>query len=127
MEKTFIIYFVQKLFQDVQSSLDLEIDGLTVSERTITRVHNHLLHPQGHQGPHPHDRVICPDEHKNHGLHYNSNDSTKDITHLLKTIRGSACVDILRNKGILIGGAEQILLHVKRVEEEVHAYFHNYL
>jgi hypothetical protein len=33
----------------------------------------------------------------------------------------------MRNKGILIGGAQQILLHVKRAEREVDAYFRNYL
>jgi hypothetical protein len=50
MEKTFIVYFAWKLFQDGQSSLGLEIDGLIVSERTIIRVHNHLLRPLGHRG-----------------------------------------------------------------------------
>jgi hypothetical protein len=46
---------------------------------------------------------------------------------LIKNAPGSTCIDILRNKGILIGGAQQVLLHIKKAQREVDAYFQNYL
>ena len=50
MEKTFIVFFTHKLFQEVERCIEFEVCKAYVHEKTLIKVHDHLLYPQGHKG-----------------------------------------------------------------------------
>ncbi len=72
-------------------------------ERDLTKIHDHLMFPEGHSGVDIHNWKTCPNEHEKCVSHCSSIDKAEELNQLLKRAPRSSCAQMLSRKGILIG------------------------
>ena len=101
MKLSFIKYYSQKQFQEVEKNIEVERDRLESSERALLRVHEYLEAREIIIDPH--DQVICEEGHRKCLLYTSSIDAAKSLNTLLEAASESICASTARMKGILIG------------------------
>lgn len=103
VEQTFIEFYSQRQFQNVETNVCAESDGVDMSERALIELHEYLhLHEYLNEENNP-DTSCCPSWHKKHFLSCTSIEAATYINKLLKVASESVCSFIASYKGIFIG------------------------
>lgn len=124
-EKTFIVFYARKLFQEIQRCHGYEVDRVFSHERALAKVHSFLICPEGFPSNEAHDMITCFVEHDRSVLSCPSIETATEIYELLKIAPNSACANSVSKKGILIGRLDNARL--QRVETYVETYMRAYL
>ena len=103
MEQTFIQFYARRQFQNVETSVCAESDGLSISEKALFEIHEYLHVHDYVSEDNRYDTSRCPAWHKKHFLTCKSIRIAIKINNLLKYAVGTACYNTSLSKGILIG------------------------
>jgi hypothetical protein len=128
VEKTFIIFYLRKLFQQTQLDIGMEEDCLNILERALAKVHNHLLSPQTFpQDSSVEGHIICHPHHEQCVLHCASIGMATKLTRLLKKLSNSHCAKAMINKGILVHTmSSENVLKLEKADAQVNEYLRDY-